>query len=74
MILTFGEAMLRIAPEGMLRFSQALPGSATLTFGGGEANVAASCLKHSIAGDVNFVSESEVVSLMEGNASGRVRR
>jgi len=36
--------------------------------------VAASCLKHSIKGDFNYVKESEVVSLMKGNASGRVKR
>ena len=36
--------------------------------------VAASCLKHSIEGDYNIVSESEVVNLMKGNASGRVVR
>ncbi len=42
MILTFGEIMLRINPEGFLRFRQALPGRMEVTFGGGEANVAAS--------------------------------
>jgi 2-dehydro-3-deoxygluconokinase len=42
MILTFGEIMLRIAPPGMLRFRQALPGGCDLTFGGGESNVASS--------------------------------
>ncbi len=42
MILTFGEVMLRLAPEGLLRFRQALPGKLEATFGGGEANVAAS--------------------------------
>jgi 2-dehydro-3-deoxygluconokinase len=36
--------------------------------------VAASCLKHSIYGDYNRVSVSEVASLMSGNASGRVMR
>lgn len=36
--------------------------------------VAASCLKHSIGGDFNRVSVSEVESLMGGNASGRVQR
>lgn len=36
--------------------------------------VAASCLKHSIHGDFNYVTESEVVALMGGNASGRVQR
>ncbi|MBN1316170.1 MAG: hypothetical protein JXA42_11895 [Anaerolineales bacterium] len=36
--------------------------------------VAASCLKHSIPGDVNRVSVSEVKRLAAGEASGRVRR
>jgi 2-dehydro-3-deoxygluconokinase len=35
---------------------------------------AASCLKHSIAGDFNAVSLSEVEALMAGDASGRVSR
>ena len=41
-IVTFGEVMARLAPEGVLRFRQALPGQLHLTFGGAEANVAAS--------------------------------
>jgi 2-dehydro-3-deoxygluconokinase len=36
--------------------------------------VAASCLKHSIAGDFNQVSVAEVEALMAGDASGRVAR
>jgi 2-dehydro-3-deoxygluconokinase len=36
--------------------------------------VAASCLKHSISGDFNRVSISEVEKLMGGDASGRVQR
>jgi 2-dehydro-3-deoxygluconokinase len=36
--------------------------------------VAASCLKHSIQGDFNFVTKDEVLALMSGNASGRVQR
>ena len=36
--------------------------------------VAASCLKHSIKGDFNFSTRSEVESLMNGCVSGRVRR
>jgi 2-dehydro-3-deoxygluconokinase len=36
--------------------------------------VAASCLKHSIVGDFNAVSVSEVEQLMTGDASGRVSR
>ena len=36
--------------------------------------VAASTLKHTIPGDVNQVTEAEVIELMEGDGSGRVRR
>ena len=36
--------------------------------------VAAGCLKHSIKGDFNFVTEQEVAALVAGNATGRVQR
>jgi 2-dehydro-3-deoxygluconokinase len=36
--------------------------------------IAASCLKHSIPGDINLVSVDEVKRLMAGEASGRVQR
>lgn len=36
--------------------------------------VAASCLKHSVKGDYNYTSKEEVTALMNGNASGRVKR
>jgi 2-dehydro-3-deoxygluconokinase len=39
-----------------------------------EFAVAASCLKHSIEGDFNFVSTDEVKKLAAGNVSGRVQR
>jgi len=39
-----------------------------------EYAVAASCLKHSIPGDVNLVTVPEVKRLMGGDASGRVQR
>ena len=39
-----------------------------------EFAVAASCLKHSIEGDMNCVSVKEVEALAGGNASGRVQR
>jgi 2-dehydro-3-deoxygluconokinase len=42
MFLAFGEVMARIAPEGRLRWAQSLPGRVQVTWGGGEANVAAS--------------------------------
>ena len=36
--------------------------------------VAASCLNHTIHGDFNLVSVTEVEQLMKGDASGRVVR
>ena len=39
-----------------------------------EFAVAASCLKHSISGDVNRVGVADVEKLMGGDASGRVQR
>ena len=39
-----------------------------------EFAVAASCLKHSIEGDYNFVTVEEVKKLAKGDASGRVQR
>ncbi len=39
-----------------------------------EFAVAASCLKHTINGDFNRVSRSEVEALMKGSGSGRVQR
>jgi 2-dehydro-3-deoxygluconokinase len=41
-IITFGEIMGRLAPEGVLRFRQCLPGTLQVTFAGAEANVAVS--------------------------------
>lgn len=39
-----------------------------------EFAAAASCLKHSISGDFNLTRKSEVLSLMQGDGSGRVQR
>lgn len=39
-----------------------------------EFAVAASCLKHSVAGDYNMVSVDEVKKLAGGDGSGRVQR
>jgi 2-dehydro-3-deoxygluconokinase len=41
-VVTFGEVMLRLAPENFLRLRQSLPGQLEATFGGGELNVAIS--------------------------------
>lgn len=44
----FGEVMMRLSPEGFLRFGQALPGRLQAIFGGGEANVCASLAQFGI--------------------------
>ncbi|MBO4472833.1 MAG: sugar kinase, partial [Clostridia bacterium] len=51
--VTFGELMLRLAPEGYLRFVQA--DKFQVTFGGGEANVAVSLANYGV--DAAFVSK-----------------
>jgi 2-dehydro-3-deoxygluconokinase len=52
-VITFGELMLRLAPEGYYRFVQADTYGAT--FGGGEANVAVSLASYGL--DAAFVSK-----------------
>ncbi len=52
-VVTFGEIMLRLAPEGYLRFFQSDKFQAT--FGGGEANVAVSLANFGI--DARFVTK-----------------
>ena len=52
-VVTFGELMLRLAPEGYLRFIQSNQFEAT--FGGAEANVAVSLANYNQ--DVSFVSK-----------------
>jgi len=39
-----------------------------------EFAVAASCLKHSIPGDFNLISEKDILTLLKGDQSGRVQR
>ena len=53
-IVTFGEIMARMAPAGVLRLRQVLPGSLDVTFAGAEANVAASLALLGI--EVDFVT------------------
>ena len=52
-VITFGELMLRLAPEGYYRFVQADKFGAT--YGGGEANVAVSLANYGV--DAGFVSK-----------------
>ena len=52
-VVTFGEIMLRLAPEGYYRFVQADTFGAT--YGGGEANVAVSLANYGF--DASFVTK-----------------
>ncbi len=60
-VITFGEIMLRLAPEGYTRFAQAERFNAT--YGGGEANVAVSLS--------NFGFDTEFVSKIPENEIGQ---
>ncbi|MDC0177752.1 sugar kinase [Polaribacter sp.] len=51
-VVTFGEIMLRLAPQGFLRFSQA--NNFDVVYGGGESNVAVSLANYGV--DVDFVT------------------
>ncbi|MDP4679173.1 MAG: sugar kinase [Cyclobacteriaceae bacterium] len=51
-VVTFGEIMLRLSPEGFLRFSQA--NSFDVVYGGGESNVAVSLANYGVP--VDFVT------------------
>ena len=59
--MTFGEIMLRLAPQGFLRFSQA--NSFDVIYGGGEANVAISL--------ANFGMPVEFVTRLPNNDIGQ---
>ena len=67
-VVTFGEVMLRLAPEEFLRLRQVLPGRLEATFGGGELNVAVSIAFQGgrsaflTASSASFASSSEVSS------------
>ena len=60
-IVTFGEIMLRLAPEGYLRFFQ--NDTMQATFGGGEANVAVSL--------ANYGMDASFVTKLPGHAIGQ---
>ncbi len=53
-VVTFGEIMGRLAPEGFLRFRQCLPGTIQVTFAGAETNVAMSIAY--LGGEAAFVT------------------
>ncbi|MFQ5734725.1 MAG: PfkB family carbohydrate kinase [Planctomycetaceae bacterium] len=53
-VVTFGEVMIRLAPEEFLRVRQVVPGRLEATFGGGELNVAVSVAQQ--GGDAAFLT------------------
>jgi 2-dehydro-3-deoxygluconokinase len=53
-IVTFGEIMARMAPAGVLRLAQTLPGTLDVTFAGAEANTAVSLAL--LGASVDFVT------------------
>tara|TARA_R110002072_G_scaffold302978_1_gene490656 strand:+ start:78070 stop:79161 length:1092 start_codon:yes stop_codon:yes gene_type:complete len=55
-IVTFGEVMLRLAPEDSMRLRQVMPGRLEATFGGGELNVAVSLAYQ--GGESSFLTAS----------------
>ena len=61
-IVTFGEIMLRLAPEGYLRFFQ--NDRMQATFGGGEANVAVSLANYGM--DASFVTKLPAHAIGQG--------
>ena len=61
-IVTFGEIMLRLAPEGYLRFFQ--NDTMQVTFGGGEANVAVSLANYGM--DASFVTKLPAHAIGQG--------
>ena len=61
-VITFGEIMLRLAPEGYYRFVQAEKYGAT--YGGGEANVAVSLANYGV--DVKFVTKLPTHEIGQG--------
>ncbi len=61
-IITFGEIMLRLAPEGYLRFFQ--NDTMQATFGGGEANVAVSLANYGM--DAAFITKLPAHAIGQG--------
>lgn len=74
-IITFGEIMLRLAPPGFQRFSQAT--SFEAVYGGGEANVAVSLANFGLPAEfvsripANDIGESAMMELRKRNVGTR---
>ncbi len=70
-IVAFGEIMARMAPSGVLRLRQVLPGTLEVTFAGAEANVAASLAMLGV--DVDFVTALPAHSPMTDGCLGSLK-
>ena len=69
-VVTFGEIMLRLAPDGYLRFNQVDHFQAT--YGGGEANVAVSLANYGI--DAEYVTKLYAICQVCGAPATRTQR
>ena len=69
-VVTFGEIMLRLAPEGYYRFVQATSYGAT--YGGGEANVAISLANYGM--DASFVTKLPAHEIGQAGEKGASQR
>lgn len=70
-VVTFGEIMGRLSPEGFLRFRQVMPGRLNVTFAGAEANVAVSIAL--LGGESAFVTalpKNELADACVANLKG----
>lgn len=72
-VVTFGEIMLRLSPQGFLRFSQA--SSFDIVYGGGESNVAVSLANYGVPVDFvtrlpkNDIGECALMELRKRNVN-----
>ena len=69
-VITFGEIMLRLAPEGYYRFIQAF--SYEAAFGGGEANVAVSLANYGM--ETAFVTKLPTHEIGQAAVNSLIRQ
>jgi 2-dehydro-3-deoxygluconokinase len=70
-VVTFGEIMLRLAPQGFLRFSQA--DNFDVVYGGGESNVAVSLANFGIPVDfVTSLPKNDIVIIYKHYNDDRI--
>lgn len=62
-VVTFGEIMLRLVPQGFLRFSQA--NNFNVIYGGGESNIAVLLANYGVS--VDFITRFVYQKMILGN-------